>query len=51
MAKKSYTTEQIIGYLRQGEILLAQGKTLDFVLREIGVNRKVRSNGISRYFR
>lgn len=39
MAKKSYTTEQIIGYLRQGEVLLSQGKTLDFVLRELGINR------------
>lgn len=39
MAKKSYTTEQIIGYLRQGEVLLSQGKTLEFVLHELGVNR------------
>lgn len=39
MARKSYTTEQIIGYLRQGEVLLGQGKSLDAVLREIGVTR------------
>jgi transposase-like protein len=39
MAMKSCTTEQIIGYLRQGEVLLSQGKPLDAVMREIGVNR------------
>lgn len=37
MARKSYTTEQIIGHLRQGEVLLSQGKTMDAMLREIGV--------------
>lgn len=39
MARKSYTTEQIIGLLRQAEIMLSQGKTLDTVIREIGVTR------------
>lgn len=31
MARKSYTTEQIIGLLRQAEVMLSQGKTLDTV--------------------
>jgi transposase-like protein len=39
MARKSYTTEQIIGMLRQAEVMLSQGKTLDAVIREIGVTR------------
>lgn len=39
MARKSYTTEQIIGMLRQAEVLLSQGKALDAVIREIGVTR------------
>ena len=39
MARKSYTTEQIIGLLRQAEVILSQGKTLDTVIREIGVTR------------
>ena len=39
MARKSYTIEQIIGLLRQAEIMLSQGKTLDTVIREIGVTR------------
>lgn len=33
MARKSYTTEQIIGLLRHAEIMLSQGKTLDTVNR------------------
>ena len=37
MARKYYTTEQIIGHLRQAEVLLSQGKNMDAVLREIGV--------------
>jgi transposase-like protein len=39
MAKKTYSMEQIIGRLRQAEVLLSQGKTLDAVIREIGVTR------------
>ena len=37
MARKRYTAEQIIGYLRQAEVMIGQGKTMDAVLREIGV--------------
>lgn len=29
MTRKSYRTEQIIGVLRQAEVMLSQGKTLD----------------------
>lgn len=39
MARKSFTTEQIIGYLRQGEIMLSQGKSMEAVLREVGVTQ------------
>lgn len=37
MARKRYTAEQIIGYLRQAEVLIGQGRGMDEVLREIGV--------------
>lgn len=37
MARKRYTAEQIIGYLRQAEIMIGQGKAMEVVLREIGV--------------
>jgi len=37
MAKKRYTTEQIIGLLRQAEVMIGQGQSMEAVLREIGV--------------
>jgi putative transposase len=37
MAKKHYSAEQIIGYLREAEILISQGKTVKEVSRQIGV--------------
>jgi putative transposase len=37
MARKRYTAEQIIGYLRQAEVMVGQGKSIQDVLREIGV--------------
>lgn len=37
MARRRYTAEQIIGYLRQAEVLIGQGRSMDEVLREIGV--------------
>ena len=37
MARKRYTAEQIIGYLRQAEVMIGQGRIMDEVLREIGV--------------
>jgi putative transposase len=37
MAKKRYTTEQIIGHLRQAEVMVGQGRRMEDVLREIGV--------------
>lgn len=37
MARKRYTAEQIIGYLRQAEVMVGQGKNIVEVLREIGV--------------
>ena len=46
MARKSYTTEQIIGLLRQAEVMLSQGKTLDSVIREIGVTDLTLDNQI-----
>lgn len=39
MARKRLTAEEIIGRLRQSEVLLAQGHDLDIVLREIGATK------------
>ena len=37
MARKRYTAEQIIGLLRQAEVMVGQGQSMEAVLREIGV--------------
>jgi transposase-like protein len=37
MSKKRYTAEQIIGYLRQAEVMVGQGRSIEEVLRAIGV--------------
>lgn len=39
MGKKRLNAEEIIGLLRQAEVLLGQGRDLDLVLREIGATR------------
>ena len=37
MARKRYTAEQIIGHLRQAEVMLGQGKSMVDVLRALDV--------------
>jgi transposase-like protein len=37
MARRRYKAEEIIGHLRQAEVLLGRGKKLEDVLRELGV--------------
>lgn len=37
MARTRYTSEQIIGHLRQAEIMVGRGCSMEEVLREIGV--------------
>ena len=37
MARKRYTAEQIIGFLRQAEVMIGQGKSMTDGLREIDV--------------
>lgn len=39
MARKTYTAEQIIAKLRQVEVILGQGRTMDEAVREIGVTK------------
>jgi putative transposase len=39
MARKHHTAEQIIGKLRQAEVILGQGGELDHALREIGITK------------
>lgn len=40
MARKRYTAEQIIGHLRQAEILLSEGKTIIEAARHLGVSEQ-----------
>ena len=40
MARKRYTAEQIIGYLRQAEIRTSEGKTVAEVVRELGISEQ-----------
>ena len=40
MARKRYSAEQIIGYLREAEVLLAKGSTIGQVCRKIGVTEQ-----------
>lgn len=37
MARKRYTAEQIIGLLRQAEVMIGSGRSMEEVLRDIGV--------------
>jgi len=39
MARRRLNAEEIIGRLRQAEVLLAEGRDLDVVMREIGTTR------------
>ncbi len=40
MGKKRYSAEQIIGYLREAEILSAKGSTIGEVCRKIGITEQ-----------
>ena len=40
MARKRYTTEQIIGLLREAEVRLGQGQTIGTICRGIGVSEQ-----------
>lgn len=37
MARKRYTVEQVIGHLRQAEVMAGQGKSIEDICRSIGV--------------
>jgi putative transposase len=37
MARRRFTAEQIIGHLRQAEVMIGQGKTMEEVLRVLDV--------------
>ena len=51
VARKRYTAEQIIGHLRQAEILISEGKTIIEAARHLGVSEQTyyrwRSEGTS----
>ena len=38
MARKSYTTEEIIRKLREADVLIGQGQTVANVIRQLGVS-------------
>jgi transposase-like protein len=40
MARKRYSAEQIIGYLREAEVLLAKGSTIPQICKKIGVTKQ-----------
>jgi len=40
MARKRYTTEQIIGLLREAEVRLSQGQTIGTICRSVGVSEQ-----------
>ena len=40
MPRKRFTVEQIINHLREAEVLLAQGRTVGAICREIGVSEQ-----------
>ena len=40
MARKRYSSEQIIGYLREAEILQAKGSTIPQICKKIGVTEQ-----------
>jgi transposase-like protein len=40
MSRKRFSVEQIINHLREAEVLLAQGKTVEEVCRQIGVSEQ-----------
>ena len=40
MARKRFSVEQIINHLREAEVLLAQGKTVGEICRQIGVSEQ-----------
>ena len=41
MARKRYSPEQIIGYLREAEVLLSKGSTVPEIFRKIGVVEQI----------
>ena len=40
MARKRYSAEQIIGHLRQAEILISEGKTIDEAARQLSISEQ-----------
>ena len=40
MARKRYSAEQIIGHLRQAEILISEGKTLGEAARQLSISEQ-----------
>jgi hypothetical protein len=41
MAKKRFSTEQIINHLRQAEILVSQGKAIGEAVRQLGISEQI----------
>ena len=46
MARKHYTPEQIIMKLREAEVLICQGQTTSYAVRQIGIAEEIFSRSI-----
>jgi putative transposase len=51
MKKKGFTAEQIIGKLREAEVLLSQGSTVGEASRKLGVTEQTYYRWTMRYSR
>jgi transposase-like protein len=51
MARKRYTAEQIIGFLRQAEVMVGRGSSMEEVLREIDVTANTYYRWRKEYYR
>lgn len=49
MPRKRFTIEQIINHLREGEVLLSQGRTVGEVCRRIGISEQSNYRGRKEY--
>ena len=45
--KKRHSAEQIVGYLRQADVLLGKGQKVPEVCKQLGISDEVRRDGAS----
>ena len=47
MARKIYTSEQLLGYLREAEVLLSKGIKVPKICRKIGIAEPKAESGVA----